>query len=495
MSRIDLFHLDDADLTYSDAMKNYLNDAGDVALVPQESEIISFRRHLPHHARFAGRHLAYNRREDGIFSVGDSLDFEIRIEQPFGDIARRFAEWSFGLKELSRDFTFDNDLGISRNHHIVREALDNFNRRTGESARDVKFTHAKRYAGWRCVRYRWRCSDDQCSLKGNPSLLALAPMITSVIARTEKDTRSRWAFYLTTVVADVDETSLRIFGKPVRRRRKRRAIVARCRDRNRKFAQAAFVHQRRSPMDFFMDRSIINDPRWDRIALGLVPPIDNFLGFALEPEAIYVSRSSQSSYHHSNIVLPPLDVRDIREHERPPFVLRQAAKLPPHQRHQFCVLVDLFVDFDQQACFVQCRDVFSEILEVTHDYPLRLLKLRREMADEIPQNSRHIDATTDHFDRLRGHKGSPKTSSNVNRRPFSSCRRPCRTSFIIVRLRMISLVSRHPSYSSALMRTAAGRPLRVMTSSSSSFSQPATSRLRWVLAFDRLRKRTITISP
>src|SRR5262245_57033843 len=320
-------------------------------------------------------------------------------------------------------------------------------------------------------------------------------MIAAVIARAEKDTRSRWAFYLTAIVANVDETGLRIFGKPVRSGRKRRAIVARCRDRNWKFPQAAFVHEQRSPMDFFMDRSIINDPRRNRMALRFVPTIDNLLGFALEPEAIDVSRSSQSSDHHRNIVLPPLDVRDIREHERPPFVLRQAAKLPPHQWHQFGVLVDLFVDFDQQACFVQCRDVFSEILEVTHDYPLRLLKLRREMVDEIPQNSRHIDATTDHFDRLRGLKGSPKTSSNVNRRPFSSCRRPCRISFISVRLRIISLVSRHPSYSSALMRTAAGRPLRVMTSSSSSFSQPATSRLRWVLASDRLRTRTITLSP
>src|SRR5262245_52936521 len=99
MGWIELFHLDDADLTHGDAMKNHLDDPGDVALVLQEAEIISFRRHLPHHARFAGRHLAYDRREDGIFSVRDSLDFEIRIEQPFGDIARRFAEWSFGFQK------------------------------------------------------------------------------------------------------------------------------------------------------------------------------------------------------------------------------------------------------------------------------------------------------------------------------------------------------------------------------------------------------------
>src|SRR5262249_43334139 len=101
MSWIDLFHLDDADLTHGDAMKNHLDDARDVALVPQEAEIISFRRYLAHHARFAGRHLAYDRREDRVFSVRDRLHFEIRIEQPFGDIARRFAEWSFWFQKLS----------------------------------------------------------------------------------------------------------------------------------------------------------------------------------------------------------------------------------------------------------------------------------------------------------------------------------------------------------------------------------------------------------
>src|SRR5262245_22091655 len=111
-------------------------------------------------------------------------------------------------------------------------------------------------------------------------------MIAAVIARTEKNPRSCWAFYLTTVVTDVDETGLRIFGKPVRCRRKRCAIVARCRDRNRKFPQAALIQQRRSPMNFFMDRSIINDPRWDRIALRLVPPIDNFFVFTLQAKAV-----------------------------------------------------------------------------------------------------------------------------------------------------------------------------------------------------------------
>src|SRR5262249_22340036 len=180
----------------------------------------------------------------------------------------------------------NDDLGISGNQHIVREALDNFNRSSGESTRDVKFAHAKRDAGWRRVRYRRRRSDDQCGLKRDPPFLALAPMIASVIARTEKNPRSCRAFYLTAVVADVDETSLRIFGKPVRRRRKRRAIVARCRDRNRKFAQPAFIRERCALMNFFMNQSLFDNLRRDRIALRLVPSIDDLFGFALQPEAV-----------------------------------------------------------------------------------------------------------------------------------------------------------------------------------------------------------------
>src|SRR5215475_3047180 len=149
-----------------------------------------------------------------------------------------------------------------------------------------------------------------------------------------------------------------------------------------------------------------------------------------------------------------------------------------------------------QACqfFAQLLSaiaVISNCSQCSFDF---CFQLRREMADEIPQHPRHLNAITDHFDRLRGLKGSPKTSSNVNRRPFSSCRKPCLISFIRARLRMISLVSRQPSYSSALMRTAAGRPFRVMTSSSSSFSQSATNRLRWALASDKLRTRAIVVS-
>src|SRR5262245_31577270 len=114
-------------------------------------------------------------------------------------------------------------------------------------------------------------------------------MIAAVIARAEKNPGSRRAFYLTAVVAYVDETGLRIFGKPVRRRRKRCAIITWCRDGNRKFAQPAFVHERRSPVDFFVDRSIVNELRRNWIALRLVPTIDNFLGFALQPEAVDLS--------------------------------------------------------------------------------------------------------------------------------------------------------------------------------------------------------------
>src|SRR5262245_21567204 len=101
MSWIDLLHLDDADLAHGDAVKSNLDDTWNVALVSQKSKIISFRRHLPHHTRFTGRHLANDRRKDWISSVRDRLHFEIRIEQSLGDVTSRLAEWSFGFQKLS----------------------------------------------------------------------------------------------------------------------------------------------------------------------------------------------------------------------------------------------------------------------------------------------------------------------------------------------------------------------------------------------------------
>ena len=41
MGLIDLFHLDDADLADSDAVKSYFDNAWNIALISQESEIIS----------------------------------------------------------------------------------------------------------------------------------------------------------------------------------------------------------------------------------------------------------------------------------------------------------------------------------------------------------------------------------------------------------------------------------------------------------------------
>src|ERR1700746_715594 len=59
MRLVDFLHLDDADLAHSDAVKSNFDDAGNIALIAQKSEIVSLRRHLPHHARLARRHLAH----------------------------------------------------------------------------------------------------------------------------------------------------------------------------------------------------------------------------------------------------------------------------------------------------------------------------------------------------------------------------------------------------------------------------------------------------
>src|SRR5207245_10709251 len=89
-------------------------------------------------------------------------------------------------------------------------------------------------------------ADHQRRLKGNPPLLALAPVIATVVARTEKDSGPRRAFDLPAIVADVDLSGFWIFREPVRRRRKRRAIIAWGRDGHRELTQSCFLHQRRA---------------------------------------------------------------------------------------------------------------------------------------------------------------------------------------------------------------------------------------------------------
>src|SRR4030095_1705521 len=101
MGLIDLFHLDHANLPHGDAVKGHLDDARDVTLISEKPQIVPFRCHLAHHARFAGRHLADDGGKDWILSVRDALHFEVGIEQSLRNVTRGLAEGSFRLPKLS----------------------------------------------------------------------------------------------------------------------------------------------------------------------------------------------------------------------------------------------------------------------------------------------------------------------------------------------------------------------------------------------------------
>src|SRR5215467_10965801 len=69
MRLVYFFHLDDANLAHRDAVESDFDDAGNIALIAQKSEIVPLRRHLAHHARFARRHLADDRGKDWILAM------------------------------------------------------------------------------------------------------------------------------------------------------------------------------------------------------------------------------------------------------------------------------------------------------------------------------------------------------------------------------------------------------------------------------------------
>ena len=127
------------------------------------------------------------------------------------------------------------------------------------------------------------------------------------------------------------------------------------------------LQQRSADVDFFMHRRLVDNLRRDRIALRMIPAVDNFFRRALQAEAINLPRRRQRADHHGNIVLAPLGVDDVGKHKRAPLFFRQAAKLPAHQRHQLGVFVDLLVDLDQQPGLIECRDMFPQVFEITHD--------------------------------------------------------------------------------------------------------------------------------
>jgi hypothetical protein len=77
-------------------------------------------------------------------------------------------------------------------------------------------------------------------------------------------------------------------------------------------------------------------------------------------------RRRQSSGNHWDVVLASLDINDVGEHERAPFVFGEAAGRPGNQRHRLDVFVDLLVDFYEQPCFIERYNVVSQIPIVAH---------------------------------------------------------------------------------------------------------------------------------
>src|SRR5207247_9633668 len=133
----------------------------------------------------------------------------------------------------------------------------------------------------------------------------------AMVVRTGTDSCRLLAFDLAAIVVYVVLSGFWIFREAVRRRRKRRAIIAWGRDGNRELTQSCFFHQRRARVNFFMDRSVLNTFWWDRLPLSLIPTIDDLFGFTLQTKAIDLPRGGQGADHHRDFVLPALHVGQI----------------------------------------------------------------------------------------------------------------------------------------------------------------------------------------
>ena len=110
------------------------------------------------------------------------------------------------------------------------------------------------------------------------------------------------------------------------------------------------------------DRGRTDDPRRDRILHGVHPALVDFLERTADPDPIDVAVGRQPSYQHRDVVFAALAVDHVGEEERLAVLLRDAAaKLPPHQRVHFGILVDRPVDGDQLSGRRQRPDMIVQV--------------------------------------------------------------------------------------------------------------------------------------
>lgn len=113
--------------------------------------------------------------------------------------------------------------------------------------------------------------------------------------------------------------------------------------------------------DDLMNRPGADRNRWLRLQLGIGPYVVDLFRLTHEPHGVNFRRRGEGTDRDRHVIFSSLGINHILKEESLPLIFFQATELPPHERHQLGILVDLALDSYQFPSLLQGRQMLSQV--------------------------------------------------------------------------------------------------------------------------------------
>ena len=119
--------------------------------------------------------------------------------------------------------------------------------------------------------------------------------------------------------------------------------------------------QRVANVYHFFDLRFIpaDQPRLDWLTIRLEPPALDVLHLALQTDGVHFPICPNNGGRNLRVITPALQVGKLFEEPASPLRLLESPKLPPDERIELRILVDLLPDDTELPGPFQCGEIFS----------------------------------------------------------------------------------------------------------------------------------------
>jgi hypothetical protein len=125
-------------------------------------------------------------------------------------------------------------------------------------------------------------------------------------------------------------------------------------------------------VNLLLDGTTIYQHRVDGMTRGMMPFLEDLTGvLAAQAERHDGPRGAVDAGHNTHVVGPPLGIGHVFIQEGLARIVRHAAILEPHKRHELGVFVDLAFPSIELIPFLQLADKGAQICKIiaSHDRP------------------------------------------------------------------------------------------------------------------------------